>query len=403
MKNLVTSLFFSSALLLSSCSQQQGSRVVTLIVSNTSQHDALGVVDGVSLSAVCDSLGVVPGTPLTVRNEEGRVVCTQVFNNGSHDLLLFESHTLANGESSYTVSVGAPDSTFQPSVFVKQYPRRKDDLAWENESSIWRAYGPELKATDERAYGYDIWCKNTKRLVTDERYRKFFRGYEIADSLRALGLDHQADSTIHAMTFHENHGDGLDAYSVGPTLGGGTAALYPSGRIAYPWSYRSHQILADGPLLAAFSLTYDTTYVAGDTLVEHRTIVTQKGTRYNIINVSYDGLTQELPIVVGIALHSDADSARLNTEGRYICYSDPSDRCDSSEGRVLVGVYAPTLHATAIEHGHVLGISTYRPGDVFTYYMGSGWSLGDCPSLDVMERELQLMADAPRTVRILVK
>lgn len=394
---------FIIALLLTACTQQQGERIVSLVVSNPTQHDAMGVVDGISLNAICDSLGVTPDVPLTVLDEDGKPVCTQIFDNGTEKLLLFESHTLANGESSYTVKAGVPDSTFAPSVFVKHYPRRKDDLTWENESSIWRAYGPNLKDTDEHAYGYDIWCKNTTRLVTEERYWKFFRGWEMADSLNALELRAQADSTVRAMTFHENHGDGLDAYSVGPTLGGGTSALFPNGRIAYPWSWRSHKILAEGPLLAAFELTYDTTYVAGDTLVEHRTIVTQKGTRYNIVNVSYEGLTQTLPIVAGIVFHGEADSVRLSTAGHYICYSDPSDRKESSEGRVLVGIYSPTLTQTSLEQGHLLAISEYTPGETFTYYMGAGWSRGDCPSLDVMTAELQQMSDKPRQVRIVVK
>lgn len=398
--------FFSistAILLLTSCAQQQDERIVTLVVNNPTQHDAMGVVDGVSLSAVCDSLGVDHSTPLTVLDEHGHPVCTQIFNNGSENLLLFESHTLANGESSYIVRTGQPDTTFSSSVFVRCYPKRKDDLAWENESSIWRAYGPELKSSEEHAYGYDIWCKNTPRLVTDERYQKFFRGWEMADSLKAIGLDAQADSTVRAMTFHENHGDGLDAYSVGPTLGGGTAALLSNGRIAFPWSYRSYDILADGPLLAAFTMTYDTTYIAGDTIVEHRTIVAQKGTRFNIVNVSYDGLRQELPIAAGIVFHGEADSARFSTSGHYICYSDPSDRRESSEGRVLVGVFSPTLQQTSLEMGHLLATSVYKPGDTFTYYMGAGWSKGDCPSLDVMERELKAMNDAPRSVRIRVK
>lgn len=394
---------FALSLSLHSCTQQQGERVVTLIVSNPAGHDAMGVVNGVSLAAVCDSLGIHAGTSLTVLDPNGKPVCTQVFNNGQEDLLLFETNTLANGESSYTVCVGAPDSVFAPSVFVKQYPRRKDDLAWENESGIWRAYGPELRATDEHAYGYDIWCKNTRRLVAEERYWKFFRGYEIADSLHALDLHAQADSTVRAMTFHENHGDGLDAYSVGPTLGGGTAALYPNGQIAYPWSYRDCKILADGPLLAAFTLTYDTTFVAGDTLVEHRAIVTQKGTRFNLINVQYEGLKQSLPVVAGIAFHGDPDSIRVSTARKYICYSDPSDRPGSPEGRILVGIYSPTLTQASLEQGHLLAISNYTPGSTFTYYMGSGWSLGDCPSLDAMESELRQMAEAPRSVRIVVK
>ena len=366
-----------------------------------------GVVSGIPLAPVLDSLGVSAGTPLKLTDEMGRHVTTQIFNNGEQDVLLFESNTLANGESSYYVSVRKPsDPTYTDSsaVFIKHYPQRKDDLCWENESSIWRAYGPELQATNERAFGYDIWCKNSKELLCDDRMLTALRGWAMRDSLHEIGQHALADSIGHAGSFHEDHGKGMDCYAVGPTLGGGTAALLNEGAIVFPWAWKKHTILANGPLVAAVRLDYDTIYVGTDTVMEHRTIITQKGTRFNIINVEYDGLSAEHEIAVGIAFHGDEDSVRLSKDYKYIAYSDPTDQPARDPGRVLIGAYIPTLTRTALEQGHLLGIAKYKPHEVFTYYMGSGWSKGDCPSLSAMTRELkQLGGEEPESVRIVVR
>lgn len=394
-------------LTLSAC-QKQAHREVTLIVSNDTDHDISGVIDGVPLQAVLDSLRVPTGTPITIKDEYGKSVTTQIYDDGTNQLLLFETNTLAHGESTYYLSTGRDSIKEEPSsaVFIKQYPQRKDDLLWENESSMWRAYGPELQASGERAFGYDIWCKNTKQLIGDSRMLNALANWAKADSLRRLEqpeLLSIADSIGESTNFHHDHGDGMDCYAVGPTLGGGTAALLNDGQIVYPWAWKKHKILANGPLLAAVRLDYDTLYVGTDTVMEHRTIITQKGTRFNIINVEYEGLTAQHEIAVGIVYHGSDDSIRFNPANKYMAYSDPTDQPDRNPGRVLIGAFVPSMTRTALEQGHLLCIGNYQPGETFTYYMGSGWSKGDCPSLSAMEKELKQMQEPSRTVRIVVK
>lgn len=390
---------------LTACHQSQ-SHTVAVVVTNLTDQDAFNVIDGIPLKALQDSLGVSNGTNIRLINELGREVCTQVFDNGTENILLFESNTLANGESIYYASTGQstlnPDS-IQTSVFVKQYPQRKNDLIWENESAIWRASGPETQLQGERIYGYDIWCKNTSEMVADERMLTAIAHWAKADSLRALEQNQRADSISRAGSLYEDHGNGMDCYSVGSNLGGGTAALLNEGSIVYPWAWKTHEILANGPLLAAIRLNYDTLFVGNDTVFEHRTIVTQKGTRFNIINVNYEGLRQGHEIAVGLAYHSDDDSIRLNREGKYIAYSDPTDQPGKNPGRVLIGAYLPTMKRVALEQSHLLGIADYKPGDTFTYYLGSGWSKGDCPSLSAMIKELKQMQEPARTIKIVKK
>ena len=51
-----------------------------------------------------------------------------------------------------------------------------------------------------------------------------------------------------AISYHIDHGNGMDCYAVGPTLGGGTAALMPDSAIVYPYCYKDYEILDNGPL-----------------------------------------------------------------------------------------------------------------------------------------------------------
>ena len=57
------------------------------------------------------------------------------------------------------------------------------------------------------AFGYDIWTKCVPHKVLDRRYY---------------------DDKVNKISFHVDHGEGMDVYAVGPTLGGGTAALLDS-------------------------------------------------------------------------------------------------------------------------------------------------------------------------------
>ena len=51
-----------------------------------------------------------------------------------------------------------------------------------------------------------------------------------------------ADELYKSVSYHVDHGNGLDCYKVGPTLGGGTAALMVNDTIIYPYCYKTFEI-----------------------------------------------------------------------------------------------------------------------------------------------------------------
>lgn len=279
----------------------------------------------------------------------------------------------------------------EPSVFVRVYPGRLDDVCWENQSAIWRAYGPALQESGEKAYGFDVWCKNTPKLVSEERYAKDSLGLVERHKLPggAWGSP-EAKRIENETSYHIDHGNGLDCYSVGPSLGGGTPALLVDGQIVFPWCYKEYKLLFSTPDSICFELIYNPAQIGDDTVVEHRRITVISGTRFCKCEVRFDGLTHPQQVCAGIVLHGNEDGIRLSQRQHYIAYEDPSDRPDdASVGKVMIGVYAPQMTQVLVSQSHLLAVAPYQPGDTFTYWFGSGWSLGDCPTVEQMVDELK--------------
>lgn len=250
-------------------------------------------------------------------------------------------------------------------------PDRKDDLIWENEFSGYRAFGPALQAKGERSFGYDIFTKSVTYPVMHDRFDK------------ALGPQ--------KISFHHDHGDGMDSYGVGPTLGCGTAALVDSSGIVYPWCWKEAEILENGPRRFKVSLTYNPLIINGKEVTEHRLITLDSGKRLNKVELRYDGLDSPCPIVIGIVVHAENPEGYF-ADNKVLATADLGDRDIGQNGEIYCGAvmpdgfessgFVPFDEPIGSAIGHILGYSTYMPGTTFTYYFGSGWSKAGISSLD---------------------
>ena len=267
--------------------------------------------------------------------------------------------------------------------------------------SGYRAFGPALQAKGERAFGYDIFTKSVPHPVLHARYEKALDPGTKAEirRLRKAGLAERADSLHDAVSFHLDHGDGMDSFGVGPTLGCGTAALLDrEGGIVYPWCWESAEILENGPKRFKVRLQYSPVEVDGRRVVERRIITLDKGSRLNRVEIHFDGLDRPQPLVVGIVVHKENPQGyRLGAD--YLATADLGDRNVGKNGEMYCGVrfsgtfdkttFVPLGQPVAGAVGHVLGYTTYVPGTVLTYWFGSAWSKGGVPDLDAWETLLK--------------
>ena len=350
----------------------------TIVVSNPTSTPRTELIS-LCMSEVKAKLGnATPkkGEAYIVKNKRGQQIGSQITHDG---LLLIDASVRPHGSATYYVSIGKP---YQQKVYATGalYKIRKDDIAWENDRCAYRVYGPALQKTGERSFGTDIWVKNTPDTVVYERYIKDMIGNRKND-----------DETEILTSFHLDHGNGLDPYRVGATLGLGAPSLMVGKNQVLPYCYKDYKILDNGPLRFTVELTYNPSTV-GDmkNVVEHRIISLDKGSNFNKMTVWYDGLTTPTDFATGFPIHEE-DTETKTFAKDYVSYADPTDNVEVNNSQVYVGVLFPE----GIDHtyyqlfdkkhdgatGHALGLKRgLKNQEKYSYYFGAAWSKYDVRS-----------------------
>lgn len=411
--------FGTGAFLLAACERVRhldssvagGGTALTLTVSNPRTDVAEEVVE-LPANTVFQKLGIGGGRQFIICDARGTEMPYQL----THDGQLLVCPTVRGGSSvALTIKKGVP-ADYPASAYGRQYPERVDDIAWENDRCAFRLYGPALQRTGERAYGNDVWVKSTKGLVVEQRYHDETAAQpEIA---RLRSADPTAAAALSQRTsYHVDHGNGLDCYSVGPTLGCGTPALYVDGALAFPYCYTDYEILDNGPLRFAVNLIYAPTAVAGqsDSITEHRLVRLDRGSNFCLTTVCYDHITKPTSLAAGLVLH-DAATATTVLGKNYVLHADPTDNPDAQNGTIFTAALFPASDvktrrleaaasgtASSSAASHAVGIKSRYTGAPYTYYFGAAWSKADCHSLaewEVRAKDFLTALAQPLTVEL---
>lgn len=360
---------------------------VTISVSNNDKVQRQELVE-VQMKDVYAKLGLKQGDKFIVKNALGQQVAYQITYDGK---LLIDASVRPGGTADFTVMPGEP-KPMKTFVCGKQYPERVDDIAWENDRTAYRVYGPALQRSGEKAYGIDVWVKNTPDLEVEKRYDTELSNHPKIEELKKAGKTDEAFEMEQETTYHFDHGYGLDCYKVGPTLGCGTPALMDGAEIVMPYCYKTYKILDNGPLRFTVQLDYNPFNIGDDkNVTEHRIISCDKGSNFNKMTVWYDGLTKPRDMVAGVVIHSE-DTKSIVCGDNYVLYADPTDNPTKRNFQIYVGVLFPNgVKATKSimydtptngNAGHGVGMITYQPNEKYTYYFGSAWSKNDVRTMN---------------------
>ena len=345
----------SAATLLSSCHESH-----EVIVVNTAGIDR---IDEIVEMDACKIDSLMGHRRFRILDKSHKEIPYQRTYDGR---LIFPATVSANGNTVYTLVEGMP-SAVDTIATGAMYPRRKDDLTWENDHSAFRAYGPALQQSGELAFGYDIWTKSVAHPVVAQRY---------------------ADAFAQVKNLHEDYGEGMDVYSVGPTLGAGTGALIDAADdIVYPYCFRSCEILDNGPLRFTAKLEYAS--LLGSDITETRLISLDTGEFLNKTTVSFSGLPGCMKYAPGIVVHrQNPDGYSLEPKESVMAYADLTDDDQAGNGIIFIGVVAPDADTLCVRRlpeikadavAHLLAKTVLQPDEGYTYYWGSGWSKGSMP------------------------
>ena len=288
-------------------------------------------------------------------------------------------------------------------------------MAWENDLGGYRAYGPALQKRGERGFGYDLFTKyNTTEPILESLYAEELDKEKRARIAELKKTDPKAAAELqNAISYHIDHGYGMDCYAVGPTLGCGTAALMAGDTIIYPYCYRTQEILDNGPLRFTVKLEFNPLTVRGDSnVVETRVITLDAGSYLNKTVVSYTNLKEAMPVTTGIVLREPDGVVTADAANGYITYVDPTTDRSGGNGKIFIGAAFPSLVKEAKTvlfpekekkelrggaDGHVLAISEYEPGSEYTYYWGSAWDKAAIKTVDAWNAYMAECAQKVRT------
>lgn len=397
-KTDILAFLCAAAAILTGCDAQ--ARRVAVTVENSLPFDRCELAQ-LSLKEAQAKVGA---SKIEVYDASGREVPSQV----THDsLLIFQASVPASGSAKYYLKPNlTPYVTgFDTLACGRVYPRRDDDLAWENDLVAFRAYGPALQRRGEKGFGYDLFLKrNTSDPILPMLYDGQLdpENWKKVNALRAQGRHAEADSVQNSFTYHVDHGYGMDCYSVGATLGCGITAPLLDGRIIFPWCYDRVRILDNGPLRFTADLEFTPMAIGNDTVIEHRLITLDAGSHLNRTSVRYEGQDSTIDIVTGFAVKNGSDAVTSGTP-RHIAYVDPTQGPDN--GKIFVGCVfaAPALADTLLsDPDSYVALNTLAPGRAFTYLWGFGWDRSDVPSLEAWNEILDKAAralDSPLTVK----
>lgn len=257
-------------------------------------------------------------------------------------------------------------------LYARLVPERDDDFAWENGQVAFRIYGSALEKTGQVFPGIDVWSKRPPRHVVDAWYRRDAEGQRLNDP---------------SMSYHIDHGDGLDSYEVGHTPGAGGTAGWLDGAPVASRNASQVRITAMGPLRLRFEVDYPAWRVGNVLLRQHKVVTLDAGSHLNRQVVTYrvEGVPRAT-VAAGVAVHAGAD---LVHEGatRIAVWDTPQKR---SAGRIATALLlAPGETARyAGTRDAAWALFDVADGGSIRFASGAGWSQGDMPDFQSWQKYL---------------
>jgi pectinesterase len=296
--------------------------------------------------------------------------------DGTTDELLVLASFWPGERKDLVVQAQAPAAA--PAARVHAYhDAHRDDVAWESDRIAFRIYGQGLWQAPEFeplvSSGVDIWPKRVRDLIVDRWYAK--------------GHDQ----------YHRDTGEGADFYTVGTTLGAGGVGVLQGGNVVSAKNFRSHRILADGPIRAVFELTYDPWDAGGVQVQEVRRVTIDAGQNLYRMETTFrtpDG--RDLPFVTGTVKREGlVGSNRRGAAWGWLATWGPVERKNGGHGSLGTAVLLPSGRFTDVAEteNHYLAVTTARSGVPAVQYNGAGWTAsGDFGGVEDWWRYLDAFA-----------
>jgi len=294
---------------------------------------------------------------LHVRDSSGKELLSQAVDTDyddyhKPDVLIFQADFQPNETKTFTVVAG-PKREYAREDF-RAYGRfvreRFDDFAWENDLVAHRTYGKALitwKGEPLTSSAIDIWSKRTSKLVINDWY--------MVDN------------------YHADHGEGVDAYSAGPTRGCGGNGIWTKGQLFIPTNFVDSRVLTNGPIRVMFELVYEPFDVNGVKVSQVLRVSLDAGSQLNHFRVFYQAASGSDSLASAVGLKKvKGGNKHLNAERGWFTVWEPVEKNMGMQGLAIVVDPRTFEGVTEDKLNHVLVL---KPGIAapVSYWAGFAW------------------------------
>jgi len=331
-----------------------------------------------------------PATVAVYEKNNEKPLLSQVVDydqDGKPEELVFQSSFKPKEAKEFVVKQGAGVKQLVTSLTDARFMVPREDLAWENDRIAFRMYGPAM-AKDVNN-GIDVWTKRVRTLIV----KKWYEGEEKEPKI----------------SYHEDHGEGADYFSVGRTLGVGACALIKGDSLYQPGVFQKYRIIAAGPLMAIFELTYNPFEYEGKKITQVVRITLSGGVNLNKVDVTFSAGSAKgkVPFAAGVVKRKGTQTYSDKNAGWVGLWGLTTDK--EEVGYLGTGVFMPKANIAKIKEDtiHALILGSVQLGKPVTYYTGAGWTLsGDFSTADSWTEYLATFSkriSSPIVVSIITK
>lgn len=366
------------------CEATQNKMLIT--IQNPSSFNRNNEIVEIDWNELQQNISLKQGESIIVTDDNGNQIPYQLLLNDDNTTksLIFLASVEMQKNAVYNISKGQPES-FKSLVYGRLVPERKDDFTWENNRTAFRVYGPALKAAGEISNGMDFWSKKTEELIIDKWYE---------------------NDLSNVASYHTDHGEGLDFYKVGRTLGLGMTAPIDYDTLCLGDNFVTSEIIDNGPLRISFKLTYEPYLSGSHKIKETRVISLDAYSLFNKVTNVFETDTTMLTIATGIVMPDDNPqevvlNSTFGDNSGIIAYKTPTDEVNGTNYAAVINPKG--FGVIKVSNGHYLGLNSYIPGDEYTYYSGGGWNEAGFDSFDNWKEYVKIqkeIIDNPLIIQI---
>lgn len=279
---------------------------LTVSVSNPTNEDRLVETVRVELG----ELATASTQMIVVEQKTAKEMRSQLIDedkDGQFEAIIFQAQLKANETRNYELR--KEESTLEASqvrTFGRFVPERTDDFTWENDKVAFRVYGPEAQRMVEQGEpggtlsgGVDCWLKKVDYSIID----KWYKG-----NLEEPGY------------YHIDHGEGLDNYHVGPSLGCGGTGVMVNNELHTSLNYTGYDVIANGPIETKFALQYDAFGAENQTVQQSKTVSINLGNNLTKFTIEVEGTDV---LTTGVTLHENQGETNVDSLACWGSYWAP--------------------------------------------------------------------------------